>query len=137
MKTHDVEEQLGITTQELIWEKITDYEIDWHIQNGKFFKKIDIETEKSEILKLVNESKKLPSFSNTKHKIPINEEYILVDENNIINKFEPMDKNITIKDNTLKILSKEEIYNDMPLYRYFSSKYRTYIYDAFNSQRLI
>ncbi len=126
-----------LATQELIWEKITDYEIDWHIQNGKFFKKIDIETEKSEILKLVNESKKLPSFSNTKHKIPINEEYILVDENNIINKFEPMDKNITIKDNTLKIFSKEEIYNDMPLYRYFSSKYRTYIYDAFNSQRLI
>ena len=101
-----------LATQELIWEKITDYEIDWHIQNGKFFKKIDIETEKSEILKLVNESKKLPSFSNTKHKIPINEEYILVDENNIINKFEPMDKNITIKDNTLKILSKEEIYNE-------------------------
>ena len=126
-----------LATQELIWEKITDYEIDWHIQNGKFFQKIDIETEKNKILKLVNESKKLPSFANTKHKISVNEEYVLIDENNIIDKFEPIDKNITIKDNILKIFSKEEIYNEMPLYRYFSSKYRTYIYDAFNSQRLI
>ena len=84
-----------LAAQELIWETVGSYEAKWmtSLSGGK---EINVEKEKDEILKLIEENKKLPSFHlDTVH--IYEEEFLeLHDQNQVIENFELVDSHFRI-----------------------------------------
>lgn len=84
-----------LAAQELIWETVGAYEAKWmtSLSSGK---EIDVEKEKSEILKLIEENKKLPSFHLSTVYIYEEEFLELYDQNHVIDNFELVDSHFRI-----------------------------------------
>ena len=79
-----------VATQVLIWETLgakTETKITIFSDRDRKKEK-DISKEKNEILQLVSEHDKVPSFSGTSTTLKLNEQHIFTDENNIIKKFD-------------------------------------------------
>jgi len=89
-----------LAAQELIWETVGSYEVKWMMGlNGET--EINVEKEKNEILKLIEENKKLPSFHlDTVH--IYEEEFLeLHDQNQVIDHFELVNSYFRIMDGNL------------------------------------
>ncbi len=77
-----------MATQELIWETVSDYEIDFYTKEHRLGNKINVETEKNEIMKLVNSHYDKPSFDNTTVTTTLGSELVLTDTSNVLEKYE-------------------------------------------------
>ena len=96
-----------LAAQELIWEKLSGRNVYW--VTGLLdvdAPKLDIETEKNEILNLVNNHDKKPSFNNNEIEVNLNETKSINDDNNILSQFQIYDNGFQkakISGNTLNI----------------------------------
>ncbi len=89
-----------LAAQELIWEHVGLYEAKW-VTSLDGNEELDVEKEKQEIMRLIEENKKLPSFHlNTIH--IYEEEFLkLYDQNQVIENFELMNSHFRIMDGNL------------------------------------
>ncbi len=93
-----------LATQELIWEYVSDYEVDFYTEKDSKGEKIDIEKEKEEIMKLVDSHYKKPSFDNSVVEAIIGNEFSISDTSNVLSSYEVLNSNnAKIKGNTLYI----------------------------------
>lgn len=107
------EEKYRMATQSLIWSLIGGQINEFYTKQYGYGEYINIENEKNDILKLIENHKIKPNFKINYIEDYINEEIILEDLNNILNEYEieTDGKNkVEIKDNKLivKILNKDE-----------------------------
>lgn len=100
-----------LAAQELIWELVSDYEITWvNARSGG--SEIVIENEKNEILSLIEESKKLPSFVSSTIKVYEGEKLFLEDRNGVLNHFDILESFFKIDGN---YITSNEIWEDRVL----------------------
>lgn len=100
-----------IATQELIWKAVKDVDIKWTTAENNRGSIINIEEEKNEILRLIEEDKKKPSFINDIITGEVSEKLILEDKNGVISNYDVgLSKyhNISIDDNKLIITFNDE-----------------------------
>lgn len=99
-----------IATQELIWKAIKPIDIKWTTGQNNTGTTINIEKEKNEILKLVEEHDIKPSFINQIITGKVNETKEIEDTNEVLNNYEieTPNNNIKIEDNKLKITFNNE-----------------------------
>jgi len=101
-----------IAAQELIWKAIKPVDIKWTTGKNNSGEIINIEKEKAEILKLIDNHNIQPSFTNSIITGKINETIEIEDTNQVLNNYEistPQNHEIKIEDNKLKIkFSSEE-----------------------------
>ena len=124
-----------MATQELLWLYSKDEYIKWTTSNNRDSSEIDISNEKEEIRRLIRSHNVLPSFSNMNFETNEGDEFLLIDYNSTLEKYD-----IDINDNVmyekdgnklkLKFLEKGEyIINFNPKVNYNSN---TLIYDDFS-----
>ena len=79
-----------MATQELIWLYTDDYVkwMDGYSTDGSLGNQINIDAEKNEILRLVNNHNKVPTFSNLNYQASLGEVLTLNDINNVFNTFD-------------------------------------------------
>ena len=89
-----------LAAQELIWETVSSYEIKWmtNLNNGT---QIDVEKEKKEILRLMEENKKCPSFHLDTIYVYEDEFLELYDHNMVIEKYEVLNPHFRVIDQRL------------------------------------
>lgn len=137
-KNHTEEKWYPIT-QLLIWETIDKDAKFYYTKTYKGSKITKFTNETNELKKLVENHKKIPSFSNSYVKMSINSTLILDDSNKVLNEYKISnyeDLDIEINDNQLvintnnnekeikiKLSKKDEIYNSIPVI-YVSDKYQ-------------
>lgn len=98
-----------MAAQALIWNLAGNRKVDfWTEQygNGNY---INIEKEKQEIMELVNNHDKKPSFDGSNNKVVLNKEIILEDKNGVLSQFEISDNGsneVKIKNNKIYITPK-------------------------------
>lgn len=98
-------------TQMLIWKEI-DKDADFYFTDRLNGDRINLyENEMNEILNLVNNHYKLPSFANNSYKFSIGKDYQLNDENNVLNLFEIESNDNIIKNNNLLTIKSTEAKN--------------------------
>lgn len=121
-----------MATQALIWERISNYLIEFYTERYGYGEYIDVSEEKNEIINLINNHYNLPSFNNKNYNY--NPTNYLEFEDSILNDFEIAESNwhdISIENNKLKIknlqnfvgtinikLKKKMYRNDKPMYYY-------------------
>lgn len=100
MNIQVIRKEYYLAAQELIWETVGSYEAKW-VTSLSEKEEIDVEKEKTEILKLIEENKKLPSFHlNTIYMYE--EEFLeLYDQNQVIENFELIESHFRIIDGKL------------------------------------
>lgn len=76
-----------LAAQELIWEAVSNYEVKWmtNLNNGV---EINVEREKEEIKRLIEQGKQIPSFDSVDILLYEGELFRLKDENNILDQFQ-------------------------------------------------
>lgn len=84
-----------LAAQELIWETVGSYEAKW-VTSLSEKEEIDVEKEKLEILKLIEENKKLPSFHLNTVYIYEEEFLELYDQNQVVENFQLIDSHFRI-----------------------------------------
>lgn len=89
-----------MATQELIWKKISNISISW-IEGVTASQQISVENEKNEILELISNHYKKPSFDNTVVEYTLGTKVVLEDTNYVLNGFTSDNKNVIIEDNKL------------------------------------
>lgn len=94
-----------MAAQELIWNRLTNKEIKWVI-NMEPDNYINVEKEKSSIMKLFKTHYDKPSFDGMEIEYSLGEELELVDTNNILNRYVAVTNNVKIEGNKL-ILTKD------------------------------
>lgn len=100
-----------IATQELIWKAAGNVNIKWTTGENNGGSIINVEKEKSEILRLIEEDKKKPSFINDIITGEVSEKLILEDKNGVISNYDVgLSKyhNISIDDDKLIITFNDE-----------------------------
>lgn len=124
-----------MATQELLWLFSSDERIKWTKGNTDDTEEININNEKNEIQRLVNNHNVLPSFAKQKYNIEGGEELKLTDKNNVLNNYnitsssiKPIinGNNITIKGDKIEKIK----FNITPKYQ--SNNKQTLIYDDFS-----
>lgn len=130
-----------LATQELIWECISQYKIDWYLMSNKDGIKVDVENEKEEIKNLILEYDILPSFSDKTFKGGVGTTLVVEDENNVIEKFTSNDENIKIENNSIIINFDQIGYYGSNINKTICDNYNTYLYTTeytpYNSQKFI
>ena len=99
----------SMAAQALIWEVTSGQKVTFWTKRYEEGNKIDITKERNEIMNLVNNHKKVPSFKE-EIKGYINKEIVLTDENNLLNNFvvsNDSGNSVLIKDNKLYITPKK------------------------------
>ena len=128
-----------MATQELIW-LFSEDTVVWK-QNRDFSSEtLNVEGEKNEIMTLVNNHDKLPSFINSSYTSEFGKELTLVDYNNVLSNYDISgDIAYTVNGNTININTnkfvKGTIYFNQ---KNFNDKETTvYVADRYNSQRIV
>lgn len=125
-------ERYYMATQALIWEKISNYLIEFYTERYGYGEYIDVSAEKNEIINLVNNHDILPNFANKSYNY--NPTNYLEFEDDSLNNFEVVQSNwqdVVIENNKLKIsnlqnfagtinitLKKKMYRTDTPMYYY-------------------
>lgn len=128
-------EKFYMATQELIWNELTDTKISWVLEMNPT-KIVDVSNEKNEIINLLNNHYKKPSFDNIEIDFVQGIRTELVDSNKTLSKFVTSDENVVIEDNKLIInpdFDKDEIILSTPSY----TKNKFYLYTAGTSQKMM
>lgn len=128
-------EKFYMATQELIWNELTDTKISWVLEMNPS-KIVDVSNEKNEIINLINNHYKKPSFDNSEIDFVRGMEIELIDSNNELSKFVTSDENVVIEDNKLILkpdFNKDEIILSTPSY----TKNKFYLYTAGTSQKMM
>lgn len=100
-----------IATQELIWKAVKDVDIKWTTAENNSGSIINIEEEKNEILRLVEQSEKQPSFIDTVITGEVSEKLILEDKNGVLKDYDIGSSkyhDISIDDNKMTIIFNNE-----------------------------
>lgn len=95
-----------LATQELIWETISNKEVDFYDAKYGYGRLIDVSKEKEEIMKLVSNHYVKPYFGNNDISGNVNDEIVLEDLNNVLDGYEVYNDGgnlVEIKDNKLYI----------------------------------
>lgn len=95
-----------LAAQELIWETISNKEVDFYDAKYGYGRLIDVSKEKEEIMRLVSNHYVKPSFDKYNISGNINDEFVLEDLNNVLNGYEVYNDGgnlVEIKDNKLYI----------------------------------
>ena len=128
-----------MATQELIW-LFSEDTVVWK-QNRDFSSEtLNVEGEKNEIMTLVNNHNKLPSFINSSYTSEFGKELTLVDYNNVLSNYDINgDIAYTVNGNTINIntnkFGKGTIYFNQ---KNFNDKETTvYVADRYNSQKIV
>ena len=79
-------ERYYMATQALIWEKVSNYLIEFYTERYGYGTYIDVSNEKNEILNLINNDNKLPYFSNNEYSYNLTDYIEFEDE--VLNNFE-------------------------------------------------
>ena len=93
-------------SQELIWEKITGRAVGWIYGEDRYGPQMDIENEKNNILNLVNNHTKRPSFDDEIYEVNVGESLSINDTNGVLSQYEIYEsdfENVSISGNTLSI----------------------------------
>ncbi len=93
-------------SQELIWEKITGRAVGWIYGEDRYGPQMDIENEKNNILNLVNNHTKRPSFDDEIYEVNVGESLSINDTNSVLSQYEIYEsdfENVSISGNTLSI----------------------------------
>lgn len=77
-----------MAAQELIWEKINGREVYWVQGNTVSSPKLDVETEKNEIINLVNNHTKRPSFDDNTIEVNLGESKTIADNNGVLSSYQ-------------------------------------------------
>lgn len=77
-----------MAAQELIWEKINGREVYWVQGNTVSSPKLDVETEKNEIINLVNNHTKRPSFDDNTIEVNLGEPKTIADNNGVLSSYQ-------------------------------------------------
>lgn len=130
-----------LAAQELMWEKITGRETYWVTELRKDGPRIDVESEKNEILNLVNNHYKAPSFDEKTYEVNIGEELTLNDTNGRLSGYEIYKANgldVKIEGNTLKVKAKDtKQINEVQLIRKNYTSQINLIYHNGANQKLV
>ena len=94
-----------MAAQELIWEKINGREVYWVQGNTVSSPKLDVETEKNEIINLVNNHTKRPSFDDNTIEVNLGESKTIADNNGVLSSYQIYHSDIeaSINGNSLTI----------------------------------
>lgn len=99
-----------MATQMLMWYITTDKTVELRDEQYGYGNLIDIEYEKNEIMRLVNAHYTKPSFDNNNYELLYNSEFVIKDDNNVLDMYEIKDNggnDVNIIGNELHILSKK------------------------------
>lgn len=99
-----------MATQMLMWYITTDKIVELRDEQYGYGNLIDIEYEKNEIMRLVNAHYTKPSFDNNNYELLYNSEFVIKDDNNVLDMYEIKDNggnDVNIIGNELHILSKK------------------------------
>ena len=129
-----------MASQELIWEEISGRESYWVYDEDINGTRINVEAEKNQILSSIANHYTLPSFNNQTITVKVGETYRLVDEANVLSKFQLDNEtdNIKINNNYLEITPKS--LSDAQTITLTSKSYTDkvpYIYYSGASQKMI
>ena len=97
-----------MASQELIWETITGRDTYWVTDNYESAPRIDIENEKNEIINLVNNHYKVPSFDNNLIEVNMGDEITINDNNGVLDNYDIYSSGLNgveVIGNTLKVKS--------------------------------
>lgn len=128
-----------MATQELIWNFSGDVVV-WKENKNINSNTLNVDNEKNEIMSLVNNHNKMPSFINTSHNYNFGETISMVDENNVLSNYDiSSDVNYTVNGNVLTFTLNKFGSNNI----YFSQKNMgntsgttVFIADRYKSQKM-
>ena len=127
--------------QELIWEKISGRAVGWIYGTDRYGPQIDIETEKNNILNLVNNHNKRPSFDDEIYNVNVGDSLTINDENGVLSQYEIYESefdNVVINENTLSIDNISTVKTgDISLIKKGYTDKVNLIYFSGNTQRMI
>lgn len=124
-----------MATQEIIWNKMCDTNTNWVIDMDSA-NKIDITKEKEEILDLVRNHYKKPSFDNKEIDFIKGNELVIEDTNYVLSKFISEDENVIIDGN--KLIVKENFSGEkIVLKKQSTNKKQLLLYTSGSSQKMI
>ena len=92
--------------QEMMWEKITGKEVYWVTSLNVYGDKLNVDSEKNEIARLIENHTKLPSFDENVVELNVGENVTLTDNNGVLSQYELYNtdlENVTINGNTITI----------------------------------
>ena len=92
--------------QELIWEKVSGRAVGWIYGEDRYGPQMDIETEKNNILTLMESHSKRPSFDDEIYNLSIGESLSITDENGVLSQYKVYSSNlgdVSINGNTLTV----------------------------------
>lgn len=92
-----------MATQELIWNLITGRETYWVKTRDVNGERINIDSYKENIMKLVNTHNVLPSFDNQEYEVELGKTYIINDDNNVLGRFKLVNPKDNIQMNKKRI----------------------------------
>ena len=130
-----------MAAQEMIWKEITGRDTYWVSEENVNGPRINIDEEKRNILELINNHYKVPSFDNQEIVIEVGKPYTLKDESNVLSKFkiyEAKIDNIKIENNRITITPKS--INDSSEIKLISNLYTdkvSFIYYKGDNQKLM
>ena len=104
-----------LAAQELIWEKITGRSIKWVNALDVDATEINVTTEKNNILNLIKNNDKLPSFDKKNIELNVNTTTKLIDYNDVLSNYEVYDDggmDVKVDNNTLIVRGSNKIENN-------------------------
>lgn len=127
-----------MATQELIWSFSDDEKIIWTTEDHSDSQKINVQTEKNEIVRLANKHNLIPSFSNLSYKYNVGDKVNLEDTNYALNGYDiKTDINYNVRDYILSFTVPKRNRVDMLLVPKGRSYDQTIVYSCnFRSQRI-
>lgn len=130
-----------MAAQELIWEKITGRSVYWVSELSFDGPELNVNAEKNEILNLINNHNKKPSFNDETIEINIGETKSITDTNGILSNYEIYNSdfpNVSISGNTLNFTATDKkIDNKIQLIKKSYTSLVNFIYFSGSNQKLI
>lgn len=124
-----------LATQNIIWNRLSNIDVKFVIgMNPNDY--IDISKEKNEIINLINEHDIKPSFNNSTIDYTNGSDKVLIDNNNVLSKFESRTDNVIIDGNKLIIKSGFKR-KEITLYRINYTKNIFLLYTSGNNQKMM
>lgn len=118
-----------MATQELIWKRLSNnVKVSW-VRNLNPSDKIDVSSEKENILMLVDYHQKKPSFAGMELEVTLGQEKVLLDNNRVLMDFESNDENVVLAANNLiltenfrgnEVVLRRKTYNDNLFFVYIN-----------------
>ena len=92
--------------QELIWEKVSGRAVGWIYGEDRYGPQMDIETEKNNILTLMNNHNKRPSFDDQIYEVSLGDSLTITDNNGVLSQYKVYSSDlgdVSINGNTLTV----------------------------------